>query len=240
MSVLVRDHLDLLNRRMEHLEAPEILEWAFNGSGRRSIALSSAFQAAGTAVIHMAVQIEPDVPILFLDTGFHFPETLAFKRRLTEDLDLNVIDLTGEYSVRDDQRPGARSEEPDCQKCCTLNKTIPLRRALADVDGWIASLRRDSSPTRSRAPILQGTRIEERTLLKVNPIATWSRERVWSYLESNRLPHNPLYDRGYSSIGCAPCTRPTASGEDERAGRWPGLSKTECGIHLDETGSEGC
>jgi phosphoadenosine phosphosulfate reductase len=158
------------------------------------------------------------------------PDALRKALRAVKDpeLNLNVIDLTGDYTVEE-------HEEPDCDRCCALNKTIPLHRALSAFDGWIASMRRDSSPSRSGSPILRYTNIDGQRILKVNPVATWSRDQVWGYLQDHRLPHHPLYDAGYASIGCAPCTRPTRGGEAERAGRWPGRQREECGIHSEES-----
>jgi phosphoadenosine phosphosulfate reductase len=229
---IVRD----LNARFEREAPREIVQWALKESGLDRVAIASAFQAEGTAIIHMAVEIRPDVPILFLETGFHFAETLSFKERLTEALGLNVMELTGDYTVeRQDQRFGPRLYERDPKLCCELNKVTPFNRALEDLDGWITGMRRDSGWTRANAPILSWTELESGPrLLKVNPIANWTRRDAWTYLKQHDLPHNPLYDLGYSSIGCAPCTRMVFQGEDERAGRWSGLLKTECGIHVDE------
>jgi phosphoadenosine phosphosulfate reductase len=229
---LVRD----LNARFEDEHPAEILRWVLCDSGLERLAIASAFQAEGTAVIHMATQIRPDVPILFLETGFHFAETLAFKEQLTELLGLNVVELTGEHTVDSQAEAfGPNLYERDPKQCCQLNKVEPFNAALRQLDAWITSLRRDSSWTRMRTPILDQYEFEPgTTLVKVNPMANWSRAQVWRYLKDNRIPHHPLYDLGYASIGCAPCTRMLFPGEDERAGRWSGIMKTECGIHQNE------
>lgn len=226
-----------LNARFEEAHPREILRWALRESGLDRVAIASAFQADGTAVIHMAVHIRPDVPVLFLETGFHFAETLQFKRKLTESLGLNAIELRGDYTPESQARTfGERLYERDPDRCCELNKVIPFTRALHDLDCWVTALRRDSAPTRADTPIVEQYELEPgKTLVKVNPIATWTRRDVWRYLAEHELPHNPLYDLGYASIGCAPCTRPVAPGEDERAGRWDGSRKVECGIHVSET-----
>ncbi len=237
MQTLLEDEtLRDLNARFEHEEPREIVRWALEDSGLERLAIASAFQAEGTAIIHMAVAIRPDIPILFLETGFHFAETLSFKERLTEKLGLNVVDLTGDYTVEQQEETfGPRLYERDPRLCCELNKVIPFNRALEDLDGWVTGMRRDSAWTRANAPILSWTELEsDRRLLKVNPIANWTRRDAWTYLKQHDVPHNPLYDLGYASIGCAPCTRIVFQGEDERAGRWSGLLKTECGIHVDE------
>jgi phosphoadenosine phosphosulfate reductase len=226
-----------LNERFEAAEPQEILRWVFQESGLERVALASSFQAEGTCVMDMATAIRPDVPVLFLETGFHFAETLAFKEQLTERFCLNVIDLVGDYTVeRQSVEFGERLYERDPAQCCDLNKVTPFTQALHHFDAWITALRRDSSPTRLATPILEQYELEPgRWMVKANPIANWDRPQVWRYLKERGLPHNPLYDLGYASIGCAPCTRMLFSGENERAGRWDGSQKVECGIHTNES-----
>jgi phosphoadenosine phosphosulfate reductase len=225
-----------LNATFEDQSPQEIVRWALEDSGLEPIAIASAFQADGTCVMHMATDIRPDVPVLFLETGFQFAETLAFKAQLTERLGLNVIDLVGPHTVESQERIfGPRLYERDPGLCCEINKVRPMFEALRDLAAWITAFRRDSSPTRVMTPILDQYELEPgRLIVKLNPVANWSRREVWAYLRANDLPHNPLYDLGYSSIGCAPCTRMRLAGEPERAGRWAGLSKWECGIHQRE------
>ncbi|HEY7660153.1 MAG TPA: phosphoadenylyl-sulfate reductase [Actinomycetota bacterium] len=222
-----------LNRRFESAHPREILEWALADSGMTDVAIASAFQAEGTCVMHMAAQIRSDVPILFLETGFHFAETLELKRRLTQMLGLEVIDLTGPYTPQTQAAElGPRLYERDPDRCCEINKVRPMLDALRGRDGWITAFRRDSSPTRANAPIVEQYDLEPgRFIVKINPVAAWSRREAWAYLKEHGLPHNPLYELGYASIGCAPCTRQRFPGEPDRAGRWAGLSKWECGIH---------
>jgi phosphoadenosine phosphosulfate reductase len=236
-TLLAEDLVRDLNRRFEQAEPREIIRWALEESGLQRVAIASAFQAEGTCVIHMAIEVRPDVPILFLETGFHFAETLAFKERLTELLDLNVVDLTGDHTV-DSQaaKYGPRLYERDPHLCCELNKVIPWRRALRGLDGWITSMRRDSSWTRRGSQIVSQQEVDDTgVVVKINPIANWTRRDAWAYLREHDLPRNPLYDLGYESIGCAPCTRMVFPGEDERAGRWSGQNKVECGIHVPES-----
>lgn len=236
-TLLAEEQVRQLNSRFESEAPQEIVRWALEDSGPGRIAVASAFQAEGTALIHMAVTVLPEVPILFLETGFHFAETLAFKERLTDLLGLNVIELTGDETVESQgQRYGDRLYERDPKLCCELNKVTPLNRAFEQLDGWITGMRRDSAWTRKNTPILSFTELDSgKRLLKVNPIANWTRREAWAYLKRHGLPQNPLYDLGYASIGCAPCTRLVFPGEDERAGRWSGLLKTECGIHVRES-----
>lgn len=215
------------------METPrEIVAWALETYER--VAVASSFQAESTVVAHLATRIRPDIPVLFLETGFHFEQTLAFKERLAGRLGLNVVELRGELSVAEQEREhGPRLYERDPVRCCDLNKVRPLDAALAGYDAWLTGLRRDSAPTRAEAPVVDEYRAASgRVLAKVNPVAAWSRQQVWGYLKEHDLPHHPLYDLGYASIGCAPCTRALFTGEDERAGRWAGVDKVECGIHL--------
>ena len=238
-TLLTDDDLRELNDRFETAHPSEIVRWALTGSSFPDIVLASAFQAEGTCVMHMATQVRPDVPVLFLETGFHFAETLAFKDRLTSLLGLHVIDLVGEHTVESQTAAfGPRLYERAPDRCCEINKVQPMLEALRGRDAWITAFRRDSSPTRANAPILDRYELEPgRWIVKVNPVVNWTRRDTWAYLKEHDLPRNPLYDLGYASIGCAPCTRLQFPGEPERAGRWAGLSKWECGIHERESRS---
>ena len=236
-TLLPTDAIAELNERFETAEPAEIVRWALEDSGLERVALASAFQAEGTCVMHMASLIRPDVEVLFLETGFHFAETLAFKEQLAERLGLTVIDLVGPYTVEQQAGElGERLYETDPQRCCEINKVQPMFEALQKLDGWVTAYRRDSSPTRANAPIVDQYELEaDSWIVKVNPVVNWTRADTLAYLEANDLPHNPLYELGYTSIGCAPCTRMRFEGEHERSGRWAGLSKWECGIHERES-----
>jgi phosphoadenosine phosphosulfate reductase len=241
MRTLLRDdELVDLNIAFEDAHPREILTWALETSGLRKIAIASAFQAEGTAIMHMASTIRADVPVLFLETGFQFAETLAFREQLTDRLGLNVIDLYGELTVaQQEAEHGPRLYERDPELCCELNKVRPMFEALRGLDAWVTAFRRDSSPTRADAPIVEQYELEPRhSIVKVNPVAAWTRRDTWAYLREHDLPHNPLYDLGYTSIGCAPCTRLRFEGEPERAGRWAGRAKWECGIHEREAAQQ--
>jgi phosphoadenosine phosphosulfate reductase len=238
---LADEQVRALNERFEAAEPNDVLRWVLVESGLTRVAVASSFQAEGTCIMDMATRIRPNVPILFLETGFHFAETLAFKELLTERLDLNVIDLVGDYTVeRQAAEFGERLYERDPAACCELNKVAPFTKALHHFDAWITALRRDSSPTRAKTSILEQYELEPgKWMLKANPIANWSRRDVWQYVKERDLPHNPLYDLGYATIGCAPCTRIVFAGENERDGRWDGSQKVECGIHQHETERQG-
>jgi len=208
-TLLSAFELTELNARLEAAHPEEIIRWTLEESGLARVAVASSFQAEGTVVIHLATKTRPDIPILFLDTGFNFAETLAFKQQLAERFSLNVVDLAGDYTVeRQETVFGERLYEGDPEKCCDINKVRPMYRALRELDAWMTAFRRDSSPTRADAPIVDQYELEPgKMMVRVNPVATWSRRDVWQYLKAHDLPHNPLYDLGYTSIGCAPCTR---------------------------------
>ena len=241
MQTLLADaEIRELNERFESAEPQEIVRWALDASGIGRLAIASAFQAEGTAVMHMATAIRADVPILFLETGFQFAETLAFKEHLTELLGLNVVDLVGEHTIEQQEANfGPRLFERDPALCCEINKVQPMFESLRGLDAWMTAFRRDSSPTRANAPILGRYELEPgRFIVKINPVVNWTHDDAWAYLSANGLPHNPLYDLGYTSIGCAPCTRMRFSDEPERAGRWAGFAKWECGIHEREAAEQ--
>jgi phosphoadenosine phosphosulfate reductase len=230
--VLSRPSVEEASTRLDRCSPIEIVEWTLSHPSLERIAVASAFQAEGTALIDMVYRIRPGVPILFVNTGFHFAETLAFVRTLTDLLRLNVIEVVPPSTVDESRAREGRLYERDPDQCCELNKVSPFREALSNYDAWMTSMRRDSAWTRANVPVVSRTRVGESTLVKINPMANWSRADVWRYLSDRDLPHHPLYDLGYPSIGCAPCTRAVAPGEDERSGRWSGLVKTECGIHV--------
>ena len=209
-----------------------ILGWATTTIDR--LAVATSFQSSGLVLLHMMRDIRPDVPVLFLDTGFHFDETLRFKDEMTKSWDLNVIDLRGEHGNphRQAEIYGPELFRRDPDKCCFINKVEPLQKALEDYDGWISGLRRDQSPMRSETPIVEAQMLRSGAeVMKIHPLAHWSRDDVAAYVAEHSIPTHPLLEQGFRSIGCRPCTRAISDNEDERAGRWDGLAKTECGIH---------
>jgi phosphoadenosine phosphosulfate reductase len=232
-ELLASRDVEELNERFEHEEPQHIVRWALEDSGLERVAVASAFQAEGTCLMHMATRIRPDVPVLFLETGFHFRETLEFRDRLADELRLNVVELHGRHTPESQAAEhGERLYERDPNRCCDINKVQPFTEALHELDMWMTGLRRDSSPSRAATPIVEQYELEPgKTLVKVNPVARWTRRDVWRYLKDEGLPHHPLYDVGYAQIGCAPCTRLRFPGEDERESRWDGSQKVECGIH---------
>jgi phosphoadenosine phosphosulfate reductase len=173
------------------------------------------------------------MPVIFIDTGFHFLETLAFRDELQARLNLNVIvarPAISKSQLMAQYGEGLYRRDPDL--CCYINKVEPMRRALSGFDAWISGVRRDQTAHRKHLSTLAPQRMG---LLKIHPMLRWTGDEVWAYIHDHRLPYHPLFPAGYTSIGCAPCTRPVRAGEDERSGRWAGTSKAECGLHTDWT-----
>ncbi len=223
-----------LNARLAGQSTTEVLKWAWEHFGSRA-AIGTSFQGAGLVMMHLAKQQGLAFPVFTIDTGLLFPESIDLKRRLEEfygfEIEPLVPDLTPEQQAAA-QGPALWERDPDL--CCTMRKVLPLRSKLADLDCWITGLRRQQSDARADIGLLEVYVADESTgreLAKHNPMANWSRDAVWQYVRENKIPYNPLHDRGYHSIGCQPCTRLTGDGAGERAGRWTGFAKTECGIH---------
>jgi phosphoadenosine phosphosulfate reductase len=220
--------------RLEEATPQETLEWALGEFGNR-IAIATGFGTEGVALIDIAVKtasrIGIDLNVFFLDTGFLFPETYRLREQIETRYGIPIrafsTALTPELQSKA-YGPELWSRDPDL--CCRLRKVEPLKDALAGLDAWMTAIRRDQTPARAGAGVVEwDTRYQ---LVKVNPLARWSKREVWDYVVRNGIPYNPLSDLGYKSIGCTHCTRATAEGEDERAGRWPGHAKTECGLHV--------
>ena len=187
-------------------------------------ALTVSFGGGGVVLAHLISRIDRTVPVIILDTGFHFSETYAFKEQFAKRYGLKLVEL------KPLTEPGPLYKtDPD--RCCFIRKVEPLERAIVGFDAWISAVRRDQSVTRSSTEVVEHHELDGRAIVKVFPLAHWSRADVLSYIRENGVPYHPLLDQGYSSIGCWPCTRPTAPGEAERAGRWSGSGKSECGLH---------
>jgi phosphoadenosine phosphosulfate reductase len=207
---------------VEGFSAEELLSWAYAEFGER-MCLTCSWQRQSSVLVHMISELGLDVPIVELDTLVLFPETYETRDRLVRRYGLEL------RSFRPIDAPD-RLWETDPDRCCSLRKVEPLERALADYDAWITGIRREQSPTRAQAQKVEWS--ERYGVWKIQPIVDWDAKRVQAYLHVNEVPYNPLHDRGYPSIGCIPCTRAVRSGEDERAGRWTGSAKLECGIHV--------
>jgi len=211
--------LAAVSAALERKPATAAIEWAADRFGD-GLVLASSFQDC--VLIDLAAQVAPQLEVVFLDTQYHFAETMwyvdAVRRRY--DLNLRII----EPDIEPDDR---WLDDPDA--CCAARKVVPMAKTLAGRTAWMTGLRRDEAPTRAQVPIV-GYDVG-RGLVKVNPIATWTEDDVARYADDRALPEHPLKDKGYTSIGCWPCTRPVGEGEDARAGRWAGLDKLECGLH---------
>ena len=223
-----------LNERFSREPTESILRWAWERFGARA-AIGTSFQGAGLVMLHLAKVHGLPLPVFTLDTGLLFQETVDLKTRLEEFLGITIERLEPDLTVAeqaDIHGPELWRRQPDL--CCTVRKVLPLRDKLADLDCWITGLRREQSGTRAAIGVVELYVFDQasgRDIVKLNPMANWTRDAVWAYLREHRIPYNPLHDRGYRSIGCWPCTRQTGNGDSERAGRWTGFNKVECGIH---------
>jgi phosphoadenosine phosphosulfate reductase len=214
-------------RDLESASALEILGWADETFGS-SWAVASSM--ADAVVPSLAAKVRPGVDILFLDTGYHFAETIGTRDAVAATLPVNVRSLTPRQTVaQQDASFGVRLHERNPDQCCALRKVMPLRAALKEYSAWVSGLRRDEAATRAEVRVVEWD--ESRSMVKINPIATWTQDDVDRYIADNGILVNPLLLDGYGSIGCWPCTRRLKPGEDARAGRWAGTNKIECGLH---------
>jgi phosphoadenosine phosphosulfate reductase len=208
-------------------QALAVLTWAGDTFGA-AFAITSSM--ADGLLAHLASEAIPGVHVIFLDTGYHFAETIGTREWITSVLPITLVNVTPPQTVAEqDAEYGAKLHDRDPDLCCSLRKVQPLAQTLAGYVAWGSGIRRDESPSRI------GTRLVDwdakREMIKINPLAAWSQDDVDAYIARHQVPVNPLFELGYGSIGCAPCTRPVAPGEDVRAGRWAGRGKIECGIH---------
>lgn len=215
----LEEELGQVSAELEASGAPDVLSWGIDRFGD-ALVIASSFQDC--VLVDLAVAAKPDIEVVFLDTGAHFPETLAYVETVRARYELNLVVLA----------PEPEADEWPCgsARCCELRKVAPLAAHLATRQAWATGLRRADSPLRADAPVLAWD--AARGVVKLNPLAAWRDEDIATYVEAHDLPVHPLTAAGYASIGCAPTTVPVAQGQDARAGRWPQSSKTECGLHL--------
>ncbi|HIG24689.1 MAG TPA: phosphoadenylyl-sulfate reductase [Acidimicrobiia bacterium] len=211
--------IEKLNTQYETAHPCEIITWAQQNFGH-NLALTTSF--SDTLLIDLALKVDPDLEVIFLDTGYHFSQTLQTLRQAQKRYRINL-------RVIRPQPPAADLWAADTDQCCNQRKVEPLNQALADKTAWLSGLRRTDSPQRAHTPIIEQDR---RGLIKINPLAAWPEKDLTEYWEQNNILTNPLTAEGYSSIGCWPCTERPAENEDLRSGRWTSSNKTECGIHL--------
>ena len=223
------DELHQLNERLEALSLTEFLRWSLDTFGNK-IAHVTSFGASGVVILDHLLRIEPNARVMTLDTQFLFDETYDLWQRIEQRYAIGIEVIRPSLSPAEQERqygPSLWESEPDA--CCDLRKVQPLQTALHELDGWYTGIRRDQGSSRAATQLLAwDTRYG---LFKLSPLANWNRKEVWSYIRDHDVPYNTLHDGGYSSIGCTHCTRPAAHGDDERAGRWAGKQKTECGLH---------
>lgn len=219
----------VLGSLTDHEASPtDVVRWVADHFAPEAAAVACSM--ADAALPHLVAQDLPSVDVLFLDTGYHFSETRATRDEVERVLDVRIVDVLPSQTVAEqDAEFGANLFERDPALCCARRKVEPLQSALGGYEVWFTGVRRDEAPTRTHTPLV--TWDERNGLIKVNPVAAWSFDDLMGYAAAHKVPVNLLVDFGYPSIGCQPCTRPVAPGEDPRSGRWAGTAKTECGLH---------
>ncbi|HMV28724.1 MAG TPA: phosphoadenylyl-sulfate reductase [Anaerolineales bacterium] len=228
--MLSAQDIQKLSLEFETKTPQEIIRWAIKEYAP-NIAMSSSFQTQSIPLLHMVSQIDHTVTVFFIDTGYHFWETLMFREQIAMEWKLNVFDLYRDtrwdmFALQNVRKLPV--EDPNL--CCYLNKVQPMQKALQGVKAWISGIRRDQTEVRAHANILE---LQDDGLLKVNPLLNWKKADVENYMKEHALPSHPLLEKGYRSVGCAPCTIAIGVNDDERAGRWAGRGKTECGLHTE-------
>lgn len=229
-----------LNRLFQGTDTADMLATVLHERMAGDIAVVSSFGAESAVLLHLVAQIDPATPVLFLDTGKHFPETVAYRDLLIDRIglkDLRVLSPDAEALAKKDETGLRWSYDPD--GCCEIRKVAPLAKAVLDFDATITGRKGFQSATRAGLPRFEIDRSDAQGRLKINPLADWSADVLAAYFAAHDLPPHPLVAQGYPSIGCSPCTSKVAPGEDPRSGRWKGWDKTECGIHVPGTPEDG-
>jgi phosphoadenosine phosphosulfate reductase len=220
------------NVRLTNATPQDILRWSVESFFPR-LTMATAFGAEGCCLIHMLAEIEPRIHIFNLETGYQFPETLELRERIKQRYGIEVAYVRPEQNVAEyEEEHGGPLYDIRPDQCCHDRKIVPLRQAAEGNDAWISAIRKDQTQDRAQAGVVQWD--AKFGLVKVNPLLGWTKRDVWGFVWKNRVPYNPLHDKSYPSIGCWPCTRAVGEGEDERAGRWAGKVKKECGLHVIE------
>jgi phosphoadenosine phosphosulfate reductase len=223
----LRTLADEADARLAGADAAEIVAWAHERFGGGLVVASSM---ADTHLVHLAQTAAPGIDVLFLDTGYHFAETIGTRDAVAQAYRVNLVSITPRQTVAEqDAEHGPRLHDRDPDRCCALRKVEPLERGLAPYSAWITGMRREESPSRANIRVVDYD--AKRNMVKISPLAAWTQADLDSYIADNNVLINPLFLDGYTSIGCEPCTRRPLPGEDPRAGRWAGFGKTECGLH---------
>lgn len=236
----IEESLEARSARLEAASPQQILRWAMETYGDK-LTMSTAFGTAGCCLIDMIARLRDETgltqPDIFnLETGYQFPETLELRERLQEKYDLEIRLVSAVETIEEmEARLGGPIYGTQPNRCCHLRKVVPLEKTIEKFDAWISGIRRDQTPERATTPIVgRDARFD---LVKISPLANWSKARIDEYVRKNDVPINPLYEQGFLSIGCWPCTRAVGQNEDERAGRWAGQEKRECGLHWATNGA---
>jgi len=217
------------NKKLTDKDVDTILEWGFDVFGEELV-FTTAFGYSGTAVLHHALKFNPDIKIYFIDTGFHFKETLKFKDKIAEEWNLNLEVIKPDISKEKlHEKLGKKPWGKNADLCCHYNKVEPLLRVIHKHDAWLSGIRRDQSRSRGGIKVVD---LDGRGIIEICPMAKWTRGKTWAYIKDNDIPYHPLHNKGYPSVGCKPCTAKVEEGGDERDGRWPDMQKLECGIHI--------
>ncbi len=225
----LRERAEALSVRHDGLAAKRVLQAVISQDFPGRVGLVSSFGAEAAVLLHMVARIDPYVPVIFLDTWKHFPETLAYRDRLIADLGLcNIQTILPRPDSLRAEDPDGMLHQRNADLCCHVRKTLPMIKALRGLDCWITGRKRGQAATRSDMQLFE----TQDRWIKVNPLIDWTQDDVADYFQKHALPEHPLKAQGYLSIGCAPCTRAVRPGEDARAGRWADSGKTECGIHI--------
>jgi len=231
--------VDRMAETLEGVAPEQALDAILAANENARICLTSSFQAEDMAVLHLLRQRIPDVPVLFLDTGYHFPQTYEYRDRMAKEWSLQLVNVLPRQTVPEQESAFGILYQSDPTRCCQLRKVEPLAGALEPFDVWFTGLRCEQSPTRRNLKKLELHRLPSgKTLWKVSLLADWNWEQVWNYVNVNGISHLPQYDEGYLSIGCQPCTALPADPNNPRSGRWGG-TKLECGIHTFSKQAEG-
>lgn len=226
--------IEAANDQLQMALPQEVLRWAADRFHPRLL-MATAFGAEGCCIIHMLAEIEPGVRVINIDTGYQFAETLDLRERIKDRYGIAVEYVRPDLSVPEyeDEHGGPLYElRPD--QCCHDRKVLPLQRAVREINplAWVSAIRKDQTADRGKAAVVQWD--PKFNLVKVNPLLNWTKKDVWAFVMKHDVPYNPLHDQNYPSIGCQPCTRAVRAGEDDRAGRWAGKVKKECGLHVIE------
>lgn len=222
------DKLLEISTELETAHPQDILTLAWE-TFRPRIVVTSSFQTQSVPLLYMISKYTPEMPVLFVDTGYHFPETIEFRVRLCKELNLNTIIAKPDPPVSANSNNNGISPFKDPDTCCMVNKVTPIRKVIQEQDAWVSGIRRDQASTRNQTSFFSYNSFY--SVYKISPLANWTSRDIQHFIDKHHLPRHPLWGKGYQSIGCSPCTLPAISGKGERSGRWTWVDKIECGLH---------